>query len=70
MRMPAPGAEVHQTGKRTITVVAVRFLGSDVALADGRYEIGDRKMWTSIVLKRGPEGWKIAAIRNMLPATR
>jgi len=60
----------NETGKRTITVETVRFLGSDVALADGRYEIGDRKMWTSIVLKRGPAGWKIAAIRNMLPATR
>jgi hypothetical protein len=26
-------------------------------------------MWTTIVLKRGPDGWRIAAIRNMLPAT-
>jgi hypothetical protein len=39
-----------------------------VALADGRYEIGDRKMWTSFVMVREKDGWKISAIRNMLPA--
>ena len=61
-------------GKRTITVEAVRFLGPDVAIADGRYEIAGtggaaaRKMWTSIICERKPEGWRIAAIRNMLPA--
>jgi uncharacterized protein (TIGR02246 family) len=58
-------------GKRTITVESVRWLSSDVAIADGRYEISGpetRKMWTSIVIVRKPEGWRIAAIRNMLPA--
>ena len=30
----------------------------------------NRAMWTTIVLKRGPDGWRIAAIRNMLPARR
>jgi hypothetical protein len=25
-------------------------------------------MWAAIVLRRGPDGWRIAAIRNMLPA--
>jgi uncharacterized protein (TIGR02246 family) len=61
-------------GKRTITVESVRFLSSDVALVDGRYEItglpggASRRMWTTLVLKRGPDGWRIAAIRNMLPA--
>jgi uncharacterized protein (TIGR02246 family) len=61
-------------GKRTITVESVRFLSPDVAIADGRYEIAGtggaeaRKMWTSIICARKPEGWKIAAIRNMLPA--
>ena len=50
-------------------------LSGDVAMADGRYtQTGlaggrDREMWTTIVLKRGPDGWRIAAIRNMLPAT-
>lgn len=58
----------NETGKRTITVETVRFLSPGVALADGRYEIGDRKMWTSLLITRDPTGWHIAAIRNMLPA--
>ena len=57
-----------ETAKRTITVESVRFPARDVALADGRYEIGDRKMWTTLVIVRTPDGWKISAIRNMLPA--
>lgn len=63
-------------GKRTITVTTVRFLAAGVALADGRYEItgmangASRKMWASLVLTRGAEGWRIAAIRNMLPASQ
>jgi uncharacterized protein (TIGR02246 family) len=60
--------------RRTITVESVRFLTSEVALVDGRYKQAgqgggrDREMWTTIVLNRGPEGWRITAIRNMLPA--
>jgi uncharacterized protein (TIGR02246 family) len=60
--------------RRSITVESVRFLTPDVALADGRYtqkgQAGgkDREMWTAITLKRGPDGWQIAAIRNMLPS--
>lgn len=60
-------------GRRTITVETVRLLSDDVAIADGRYtQTGlaggqDRAMWTTIVLKRGADGWQIAAIRNMLP---
>ena len=58
-------------GKRTITLETIRWLGPGVAIADGRYEISGpetRKMWTSIIVVRKPEGWRIAAIRNMLPA--
>lgn len=61
-------------GKRTITVETVRFLTSDVAIADGRYELtglaggATRSMWTTFVLKRGGKDWQITAIRNMLPA--
>jgi uncharacterized protein (TIGR02246 family) len=58
-------------GKRTITVVSVRFPAPGVAIADGRYEIAGpvtRSMWTTLVLTRGSDGWRIAAIRNMLPA--
>lgn len=59
------------TGKRTITVESIRLIAPNVALADGRYEIAGpetRKMWTTLLLTRGPDGWRIAAIRNMLPA--
>jgi uncharacterized protein (TIGR02246 family) len=61
-------------GKRTITVETVRFLTPDTALADGRYEIAGlaaappRRMWSTFLITRTPSGWRIAAIRNMLPA--
>ncbi len=61
-------------GTRTVTVESVRFLSPDIALADGRYEIAGmtsgatRRMWTTLILKRTDGGWRIAAIRNMLPA--
>lgn len=61
-------------GKRAITITSIRFVASSVALADGRYEITElaggesRKMWTTLILIRGSDGWRIAAIRNMLPA--
>ena len=62
-------------GKRTITVDSLRFVSSDVAIADGRYDsVGradgtDQRMLTSMVLHREGGAWKIAAIRNMLPST-
>ncbi len=68
------GSSQSTGGKRTITVESVRFLSPEIALADGRYELTGlansetRKMWTTIILKRGSDGWHIAAIRNMLPA--
>lgn len=68
------GSSQSTGGKRTITIESVRFLSPDVALADGRYELSGlangetRKMWTTILLKHDPDGWHIAAIRNMLPA--
>jgi uncharacterized protein (TIGR02246 family) len=61
-------------GRRTIAIESVRFLSPDAAIADGRYEISGlaggqaRRMWTTIVCQRTPGGWRIAAIRNMLPA--
>jgi uncharacterized protein (TIGR02246 family) len=62
-------------GRRTITVDSLRFVGPDVAIADGRYDSvgradgGDQRMLTSMVLRREGGAWKIAAIRNMLPST-
>lgn len=61
-------------GKRTITVTSVRFLTPTVAIADGHYDLtglaggATRNMWTSIVVTHTADGWRIAAIRNMLPA--
>jgi len=61
-------------GKRAITVESVRFVSPDVAIADGRYELtglaggATRNMWTTLVLKRTEKGWRISAIRNMLPS--
>jgi dTDP-4-dehydrorhamnose reductase len=63
-------------GKRTITVESVRFVATGVALVDGRYELTElaggesRKMWTTLLMTRGADGWRITAIRNMLPAGR
>jgi hypothetical protein len=64
----------QSSGARTITVEMVRAVAPGVALADARYEIAgtggaaDRKMWSTFVLVRTAEGWRITAIRNMLPA--
>lgn len=64
----------REAGKRTIQLESIRFIGSGVAIADGRYEISglaggqSRRMWTSLLVQREPDGWRIAAIRNMLPA--
>jgi uncharacterized protein (TIGR02246 family) len=61
-------------GKRTITVESLRLVTPDVAIADGRYELtglaggATRSMWTTLVLKRTDKGWRISAIRNMLPS--
>lgn len=61
-------------GERVLTVENVRFLGSEAAIADARYEIknadGDvtRKMWSTFIVINEKKAWKITAIRNMLPA--
>ncbi|MBN3582738.1 DUF4440 domain-containing protein [Algoriphagus aestuarii] len=59
-------------GERTLHVERIRFLSDDVALVDARYEIKNpdgsiRKMWSSFTMV-DDKGWKISAIRNMLPA--
>jgi uncharacterized protein (TIGR02246 family) len=67
-------ASSQQTqGTRTFTVDTVRMIAANVALADSRYEIAQtdgttRRMWASWLLVKDAGGWKIAAIRNMLPA--
>jgi uncharacterized protein (TIGR02246 family) len=67
-------ASSQREGKRTITIETIRPISADVALADGRYQIASltggapRQMWTAFVVSRKADGWRIAAIRNMLPA--
>ena len=61
-------------GTRSIEVESIRMITPDVAIVDGRYNLTGlsggqtRRMWTALILKRTPEGWRIAGIRNMLPA--
>jgi len=65
-------SSAQSPGKRTIDVERVHFVSTDVAIADGRYSItgegSDRRMWSTFVMVKEADGWKIAAIRNMLPA--
>jgi uncharacterized protein (TIGR02246 family) len=62
-------------GHRTIAIQKIRLLAPSVAIADGPYDLTglaggqSRRMWTTFVLTRGSEGWRIAAIRNMRPST-
>ncbi|MDF9798503.1 uncharacterized protein (TIGR02246 family) [Catalinimonas alkaloidigena] len=60
-------------GERTLAVEQIRFLSLETAIADARYEIRNtdgsvRKMWSTFVVVHGGDRWRIAAIRNMLPA--
>jgi uncharacterized protein (TIGR02246 family) len=67
------GSSETNPGKRTLTVETIRFVAPGVAVADARYEIvnpnGDatRKMWSTFLMTHS-DRWRIAAIRNMLPA--
>jgi len=67
-------SSARETGKRTIEIETIRHIAADVAVADGRYVIAGasdaRRMWSTFILKRENGAWKIAAIRNMLPAAR
>ena len=62
-------------GSRAIEVESVRFVTPDVAIVDGPYVITGaggtqaRQMRTTIVLKRESDGWRISAIRNMVPTS-
>jgi uncharacterized protein (TIGR02246 family) len=62
-------------GHRTITIQTIRLLAPGVALADGPYDLTglaagqSRRMWSTFLLTREADGWRIAGIRNMRPAT-
>jgi uncharacterized protein (TIGR02246 family) len=57
----------RNSGSRSITVKAVRFPAPGFAIADGEYGIGEQRLWTTLVLSREGEAWKIEAIRNIAP---
>jgi uncharacterized protein (TIGR02246 family) len=57
----------RNSGSRSIELKAVRFPAPGVAIADGEYGIGAQRLWTTLVLTRQGETWRIAAIRNSSP---
>ena len=65
----------RNSGHRSITIETIRFLTPEIAIVDGRYELAGtngtetRKMWSTLIVQRNGSGWRIAGIRNMLPAT-
>ncbi|NBO64200.1 MAG: SgcJ/EcaC family oxidoreductase [Acidobacteria bacterium] len=64
----------RNSGHRSITIEQIRFLSSQIAIVDGRYELAGqngaatRKMWSTLIVQRLNNRWHITAIRNMLPA--
>ena len=73
IRSGTAASSQRNPGSRRIAIEAVRFVTPDVAIADGPYEItaagaaSARRMWTTLVLVRTADGWRISAIRNMVP---
>jgi uncharacterized protein (TIGR02246 family) len=60
-------------GTRTLAVEKIRMINGSSAIVDCRYEIQNddgtpRKMWSTLIVKTDKGGWKISAIRNMLPS--
>ncbi|HRI79710.1 MAG TPA: DUF4440 domain-containing protein [Cyclobacteriaceae bacterium] len=60
-------------GTRTLTVDKIKFSSPQIAIVDTKYEIQNadgtlRKMWSTFIVVHTSLGWKISAIRNMLPA--
>jgi uncharacterized protein (TIGR02246 family) len=68
----AMASSKKENGKSSVTIESLRMLGKDGAIVDGRYETSTadaaRKMWSTFILQRIGQGWRIVAIRNMLPA--
>jgi len=63
----------NNPGKRTLKVEKIRFLNTESAIVDARYEIENangttRKMWSTFIVVIEENIWRITAIRNMLPA--
>jgi len=68
-------SSTNNPGSRTLKVDKIRLLTPVCAIVDCRYEIANangnpRRMWSSFIMVANKGIWKIAAIRNMLPAAR
>ncbi|MDX5478537.1 MAG: nuclear transport factor 2 family protein [Cyclobacteriaceae bacterium] len=67
-------SSTNNPGQRQLKVEKTRLLNETCAIVDARYEIiGDneaptRRMWSTFLVVKEEENWKIAGIRNMLPA--
>jgi hypothetical protein len=62
-------------GSRKLIVEKIRFINSESAIVDARYEIQNtdgtiRKMWSTFIVVNIKNVWKISAIRNMLPTSQ
>jgi uncharacterized protein (TIGR02246 family) len=60
-------------GSRRLIIESIKFLDEGNAIADSRYEIQnpdgtERKMWSTFIVTYLDNSWRIASIRNMLPA--
>lgn len=68
-------SSAENPGSRTLTVDRIKMLSAEHAIVDCRYDIKNadgtiRRMWSSFVVVIEKGSWKIAAIRNMLPAAQ
>lgn len=66
-------SSASRPGTRTLTVDKIKMLDRTTAIVDCRYEIQNpngsaRRMWSTFVVVSRKGTWRIAAIRNMLPA--
>lgn len=67
-------SSTNNPGTRTLTIDKIRRVGSATAIVDCKYNIQNangstRMMWSSFIVVQEREGWKISAIRNMLPSS-
>ena len=68
-------SSANSPGSRTLTVDKIRMLNPTTAIVDCKYEIQNtnsiiRRMWSTFIVVADKKGWKISAIRNMLPASQ
>lgn len=68
-------SSANSPGTRTLNIEKIKLLNAACALVDCRYEIKNpdgaiRKMWSTFIVVADNTTWKIAAIRNMLPAAQ